>query len=181
MPRTSRRTATFTESLIREMSRVAVKHGAINLSQGFPDFNPPQPLLDAAKAEMDGNNHQYAVTWGAAPLRAALAEKITRTTGQPCDPDTHLVVTCGATEAMMCAVMTVTDVGDRIGLFSPFYENYSADAILSGSTPVFTMAAAIVRWANLLPFIAETPIARKTAWMAGNSMIFSPSRMTTGR
>ena len=137
MPRTSRRTATFTESLIREMSRVAVKHGAINLSQGFPDFNPPQPLLDAAKAEMDGNNHQYAVTWGAAPLRAALAEKITRTTGQPCDPDTHLVVTCGATEAMMCAVMTVTDVGDRIGLFSPFYENYSADAILSGSTPVF--------------------------------------------
>ena len=137
MPRTSRRTATFTESLIREMTRVAQQHGAINLSQGFPDFNPPRVILDAAKAEMDGNNHQYAVTWGAAPLRQALAKKLTRFTGLPCDPDRHLIVTCGATEAMMVAVMTVADVGDRIGLFSPFYENYSADAILSGVTPVF--------------------------------------------
>ena len=74
MPRTSRRTATFTESLIREMTRVAQQHGAINLSQGFPDFNPPRAILDAAKAEMDGNNHQYAITWGATPLRQALAK-----------------------------------------------------------------------------------------------------------
>lgn len=137
MPRTSHRTSVFTESLIREMTRVAQKHGAINLSQGFPDFNPPQAILDAAKAEMDTDHHQYAITWGAAPLRAALAEKIARYTGQPCDPDANLIVTCGATEAMMVAVMTVTDVGDKIGLFSPFYENYSADAILSGVTPVF--------------------------------------------
>jgi aminotransferase len=137
MPRTSHRTSVFTESLIREMTRVAQKHGAINLSQGFPDFNPPRVILEAAKAEMDTDHHQYAITWGAPPLRAALAEKIARCTGQPCDPDANLIVTCGATEAMMVAVMTVTDVGDRIGLFSPFYENYSADAILSGVTPVF--------------------------------------------
>jgi aminotransferase len=137
MPRTSRRTSIFTESLIREMTRVAHQHSAINLSQGFPDFNPPRVILDAAKAEMDAENHQYAVTWGAAPLRQALARKLTRFTGLSCDPDRHLIVTCGATEAMMVAVMTVADVGDKIGLFSPFYENYSADAILSGVTPVF--------------------------------------------
>ncbi len=137
MARTSQRTAAFTESLIREMTRVALRHGAVNLSQGFPDFNPPQVILDAAKAEMDLDHHQYAVTWGAQPLREALAAKLTRFTGLPCDPERHLIVTCGATEAMMVAIMTVTDVGDRIGLFSPFYENYSADAILSGVTPVF--------------------------------------------
>lgn len=137
MPRTSRRTSVFTESLIREMTRVALRHGAVNLSQGFPDFNPPQVVLDAAKAEMDGPNHQYAMTWGVPALRQALAAKLTRFTGMPCDPDTNLIVTCGATEAMMVAVMTVADVGDKIGLFSPFYENYSADAILSGVTPVF--------------------------------------------
>jgi len=137
MPRTSRRTSGFTESLIREMTRVALQHGAINLSQGFPDFNPPQVILDAAKAEMDGDHHQYAITWGAPPLRQALAAKLARHTGVPCDPDANLVVTCGATEAMMVAVMTVCDVGDKIGLFSPFYENYSADAILSGAQPVF--------------------------------------------
>ena len=137
MPRTSRRTSSFTESLIREMTRVAQQHGAINLSQGFPDFNPPQAILDAAKAEMDTDHHQYAITWGAPPLRQALAAKLTHFTGMACDPDRNLIVTCGATEAMMVAVMTVTDVGDKIGLFSPFYENYSADAILSGVQPVF--------------------------------------------
>ena len=137
MPRTSRRTSVFTESLIREMTRVARQHDAINLSQGFPDFNPPRAILEAAKREMDAENHQYAVTWGAAPLRQALARKLTRHTGLPCDPDRELIITCGATEAMMVAVMTVADVGDKIGLFSPFYENYSADAILSGVTPVF--------------------------------------------
>lgn len=137
MPSTSRRTSVFTESLIREMTRVAQRHDAINLSQGFPDFNPPRVILEAAKAEMDGDHHQYAITWGAPALRRALASKLERFTGMECDPDRHLVVTCGATEAMMVAVMTVADVGDRIGLFSPFYENYSADAILSGVTPVY--------------------------------------------
>ena len=137
MARTSRRTAGFTESLIREMTRVALRHGAVNLSQGFPDFNPPQVILDAAKAEMEADHHQYAITWGAPPLRKALAAKLGRYTGLPCDPERNLIITCGATEAMMVAIMTVTDVGDTIGLFSPFYENYSADAVLSGVQPVF--------------------------------------------
>src|SRR5471032_585583 len=136
MPATSRRTAVLTESIIREMTRVAQRHGAINLSQGFPDHDPPRELIEAAKVEMDAGHHQYAITWGAPPLRAALAEKIGRFTGLAVNPETELVVTCGATEAMMAAVMTVCDPGEKVGLFSPFYENYSADAILSGATPV---------------------------------------------
>ena len=118
------------------MSRVAARHGAINLAQGFPDWDPPATLVQAAKDAMDAGRHQYAVTWGSAEIRAALAAKIGRFTGQAVDPDRDLVVTCGATEAMMVAMMTVCDPGDRVGLFSPFYENYSADAILSGATPV---------------------------------------------
>jgi len=137
MPRTSRRTGRFSESVIREMTRVALQHGAINLAQGFPDFDPPAELLEEARAEMGRGHHQYAVTWGAPPLRAALAEKITRCAGVAVDPDANLVVTCGATEAMMVAMMTVCDPGDRVGLFSPFYENYGADAILCSAEPVY--------------------------------------------
>lgn len=136
MPATSRRTAQFTESLIREMTRVAQQHGAINLAQGFPDSDPPPALVRAAKDAMDAGRHQYAITWGSPELRTALAEKLTRFTGLPVDPERELVVTCGATEAMMVAMMTVCDPGDRVGLFSPFYENYAADAILAGATPV---------------------------------------------
>ena len=136
MPSTSKRTAVFTESLIREMSRVAARHGAINLAQGFPDGNPPAALVEAARVAMDAGRHQYAVTWGAPELRTALAGKLQRFTGLPVNPETDLVVTCGATEAMMVAMMTVCDPGDRVGLFSPFYENYNADAILTGATPV---------------------------------------------
>ena len=136
MPRTSQRTAIFTESLIREMTRVAQQHGAINLSQGFPDWDPPAELIQAGKDAMDAGRHQYAITWGAPELRNALAAKLTRFMGVPVDPERELVVTCGATEAMMVAMMTVCDPGDKVGLFTPFYENYSADAILSGAVPV---------------------------------------------
>jgi aminotransferase len=136
MPRTSVRTSRFSESVIREMSRVASQHGAINLAQGFPDWEPPEALIQAGKAAMDAGRHQYSVTWGSAELRNALATKLARFTGLSVDPDRELVVTCGATEAMMVAMMTVCDPGDRVGLFSPFYENYGADAILSGATPV---------------------------------------------
>ena len=136
MPRTSQRTAVFTESLIREMSRVAARHGAINLAQGFPDWDPPEALVQAAKDAMDAHRHQYAVTWGSNELRAALGSKLTRFMAAPVDADRELVVTCGATEAMMVSMMTVCDPGDKVGLFSPFYENYSADAILTGATPV---------------------------------------------
>ena len=136
MPRTSQRTAVFTESLIREMSRVATRYGAINLAQGFPDWDPPAELVQAARDAMDAHRHQYAVTWGSPELRAALGAKLTRFMGVPVDADRELVVTCGATEAMMVAMMTVCDPGDKVGLFSPFYENYAADAILSGAKPV---------------------------------------------
>lgn len=136
MPQTSQRTSVLTESVIREMSRVAVQHNAINLAQGFPDWDPPAALVQAAKDAMDAGRHQYAVTWGAPELRVALAAKLTRFMGLPVDADGDLVVTCGATEAMMVAVMTACDPGEKIGLFSPFYENYSADAVLSGAIPV---------------------------------------------
>ena len=136
MSRTSRRTSVFTESMIREMTRVAQAHGAINLSQGFPDSNPPSKLIEAAKEAMDAGRHQYAITWGSPELRSALAAKIGRFTGRAVDPQAELVVTCGATEAMMVAMMTVCDPGDRVGLFSPFYENYNADAILTGANAV---------------------------------------------
>jgi aminotransferase len=136
VPRTSKRTSAFTESVIREMTRVAQRHGAINLAQGFPDFDPPPELVQAGKDAMDAGRHQYAITWGAPELRTALAAKLRRFTGLPVDDGTELVVTCGATEAMMVAMMTVCDPGDKVGLFSPFYENYSADAILCGAQPV---------------------------------------------
>ena len=136
MPRTSRRTSVFTESLIREMSRVAARHGAINLAQGFPDWDPPAELVAAGKEAMDAHRHQYAVTWGSPELRGALGAKLARFLGTPVDAERELVVTCGATEAMMVAMMTVCDPGDRVGLFSPFYENYRADAILTGAEPV---------------------------------------------
>jgi aminotransferase len=136
MPRTSQRTAIFTESLIREMTRVAQRHNAINLAQGFPDWDPPAGLIAAAKEAMDAHRHQYAITWGSPELRTALGAKLGRFMGVPIDVDRELVVTCGATEAMMVAMMTVCDPGDKVGLFSPFYENYSADAILAGATPV---------------------------------------------
>lgn len=136
MPRTSRRTSVFSESVIRGMSRLATQHNAINLAQGFPDWDPPAALVQAARDAMDAGRHQYAVTWGAPELRAALGAKLMRFMGMPIDADRELVVTCGATEAMMVAMMTVCDPGDQVGLFSPFYENYSADAILSGATPV---------------------------------------------
>ncbi|MEO6243875.1 MAG: aminotransferase class I/II-fold pyridoxal phosphate-dependent enzyme, partial [Opitutaceae bacterium] len=136
MPRTSLRTSVFTESLIREMSRVAARHNAINLAQGFPDWDPPAALVQSGKDAMDAHRHQYAVTWGAPELRAALGAKIARCTGLPVDAERELVVTCGATEAMMVAMMTVCDPGDKVGLFSPFYENYNADAILTGAQAV---------------------------------------------
>ena len=136
MPQTSHRTSIFTESLIREMSRVAARHGAINLAQGFPDWDPPAALVQAAKDAMDTHRHQYAVTWGSPELRTALSVKLTRFMGVSVDGERELVVTCCATEAMMVAMMTVCDPGDRVGLFSPFYENYNADAILTGAQAV---------------------------------------------
>lgn len=137
MPQTASRLEVFTESVIRGMTRLANRHGAINLAQGFPDFDPPEELLTALERATRGPNHQYAVTWGAPRFREALAKKITRFSGVAINPDEHLVVTCGSTEAMMVAMMTACNPGDKVIVFSPFYENYAADAILSGAQPIY--------------------------------------------
>ncbi len=137
MPSTSHRTSVFAESVIRPMTRVANACGAINLSQGFPDFDPPEALVKAAERTAREGPHQYAVTWGAPDFRAALARKHSRFSGIAIDPDEHIVVTCGSTEAMMVAMMTACNPGDKVIVFSPFYENYGADAILSGAQPIY--------------------------------------------
>lgn len=137
MPTTANRLSHFTESVIREMTRVANEHGAINLSQGYPDFDPPAELLTAAHQALTGDYHQYAVTWGAPAFRQALARKQSHFMGLEIDPEQNIVVTCGSTEAMMVAMMTACNPGDKVVVFSPFYENYTADTILSGAEPVY--------------------------------------------
>ena len=137
MPRIGERTRQFTESVIRRMTRVANSVGAINLSQGFPDFDPPIELARAGERAGREGPHQYAVTWGSPGIREALARTQSRFMGIDIDPDLHIVITCGATEAMMAALMTVCDPGDEVIIFSPIYENYGADAILTGAKPVY--------------------------------------------
>ena len=137
MPQLSRRTADFTDSVIRRMTRISNQYGAVNLSQGFPDFEPPEAIL-ARLAEVSREDfHQYSVTWGAQNFREALAAKQSACMGMDIDPNTEIVVTCGSTEAMMAAMMSVVNPGDKVAVFSPFYENYGADAILSGAEPVY--------------------------------------------
>lgn len=137
MQKLSERTKDFTDSVIRRMTRVSLQYGAVNLSQGFPDFNPPKEILDRLAEVSHENYHQYSITWGAQNFREALAEKQSRLMGRTIDPNGEIVVTCGSTEAMMAAMMTVTDPGDKVVIFSPFYENYGADTILSGAQPIY--------------------------------------------
>ena len=137
MPQLSNRVQSFTDSVIRRMTRISNEYGAVNLSQGFPDFDPPKEILDAlAKAAYEGP-HQYSITFGAANFREALAKKQGKAIGREIDPDSEIVVTCGGTEAMMCAMMTICNPKDKVLVFSPFYENYGADAILSGAEPIY--------------------------------------------
>ena len=133
----SNRTNTFTDSVIRRMTRISAQYNAVNLSQGFPDFDPPKELMDHLSQVAYEDFHQYSITWGAQGFREALAAKQTRFMGHPVDPNREIVVTCGSTEAMMAAMMTVTNPGDKVVIFSPFYENYGADTILSGAEPVY--------------------------------------------
>ena len=133
----SERTACFTDSVIRRMTRISNQYGAVNLSQGFPDFNPPQAILDRLGEVTNEDVHQYSITWGAQNLREALAEKQSAYMGIEVDPNSEIVVTCGSTEAMMAAMMTVVNPGDQVAIFSPFYENYGADTVLSGAVPVY--------------------------------------------
>lgn len=137
MKELSNRTSSFTDSVIRRMTRISNEYDAINLSQGFPDFNPPKEITDRlSKVALEGP-HQYAITWGAQNFREALAKKQEHFSGMKIDPNSEIVVTCGSTEAMMAAMMTVTNPGDKVAIFSPFYENYGADTILSGAEPIY--------------------------------------------
>ena len=137
MAKLSSRLDYLTESVIREMTRVANQYGAINLSQGYPDFDPPDELVTAAERALHNGYHQYAITWGSPRFRQALATKQTRFMQIEINPDEHITVTCGSTEAMMAAMMSVCDPGDKVIIFSPFYENYGADTILSQADPIF--------------------------------------------
>jgi aspartate/methionine/tyrosine aminotransferase len=131
----SQRISRFTESVIREMTRLAVRHGAINLAQGFPDFPAPADLKRAAAEAIDADINQYAITWGAKPFRDAIAGKYKRTYGMEFDPEREITVCCGATEGMVASLLAVVDPGDEIVLFEPFYENYGPDSQLCGATP----------------------------------------------
>jgi len=137
MPQLSNRTKGFTDSVIRRMTRVSLQYGAVNLSQGFPDFDPPKEILDRLAQLAHEGPHQYSITWGAQNFREALCRKRSRLMGRTLDPNSEVVVTCGSTEAMMAAMMTVVNPGDKVVVFSPFYENYGADAILSGAEPIY--------------------------------------------
>ncbi|HEX8905005.1 MAG TPA: aminotransferase class I/II-fold pyridoxal phosphate-dependent enzyme, partial [Longimicrobiaceae bacterium] len=131
----SQKAARFTESVIREMTREAMKHGAVNLSQGFPDFAAPAEIKEAAARAIAADVNQYAITWGARDLREAISEKVGWYLGLDVDPEREIVVTCGSTEAMIAAMMATVDPGDEVIVFEPFYENYGPDAILSDATP----------------------------------------------
>lgn len=133
----STRTAQFTDSVIRRMTRVANKYGAVNLSQGFPDFDPPKEITDKLSEVAKVGPHQYALTFGAKNFRDALAKKYERFSGLKINPEEEIVVTCGSTEAMMATMMSITNPGDKVAIFSPFYENYGADTILSGAEPIY--------------------------------------------
>jgi len=137
MPSLSSRTDIFTDSVIRRMTRISDLYGAINLSQGFPDFAPPKAITDRLAEIAEAGPHQYAITFGAQNFREALAQKHEHFSGMKVDPDKEVVVTCGSTEAMMASMMSVVNPGDKVIVFSPFYENYGADSILSGAEPVY--------------------------------------------
>ena len=133
----SSRTASFSDSVIRRMTRIANQYDAVNLSQGFPDFAPPKAITDRLAQVAAEGPHQYAITWGAQNFREALARKHQHFSGMKVNPNEEIVVTCGSTEAMMAAMMSIVNPGDKVAIFSPFYENYGADTILSGAEPIY--------------------------------------------
>src|SRR5437879_13260468 len=138
----------FTESVIREMTRLALKHRPVNRSQGFPEFAAPEEIKEAARKAIADDINQYAITWGAKPLRDAIVEKFERTHGVRVDPEREITICCGSTEAMMSAMMAIINPGDAIVVFEPFYENYGPDAILSGAT---------LRFAKMRPPESDIP------------------------
>ena len=139
MKELSKRTKTFTDSVIRRMTRIANEYDAINLSQGFPDFDPPKEILNRLEQVAHEDYNQYAITWGAQNFRDALAKKQSKYMNLDLDSSKNIVVTCGSTEAMMAAMMSVCDPNDKVIIFSPFYENYGADSILCGANPIYVL------------------------------------------
>lgn len=137
MKELSKRTKTFTDSVIRRMTRIANQYDAINLSQGFPDFDPPKEILNRLEQVAHEDFNQYAITWGAQNFRDALAKKQSKYMNLDLDSNKNIVITCGSTEAMMAAMMSVCDPNDKVIVFSPFYENYGADTILCGADPIY--------------------------------------------
>lgn len=179
----ARRTHTFSESVIREMTRVANQYGAVNLSQGFPDFPMPASMKEAAIAAINADINQYAVTWGAKSLRDAIVGKYQRRYGMTIDPEKHLTVACGATEATASVFLALFNPGDEVIIFEPFYENYGPDAILCEAKPIFVPLVA-PDWhfdADLL----KKAITPKTRAIVVNSPhnpsghVFSRSELTT--
>jgi aminotransferase len=158
--RVSRRVQQFPESVIREMTRIAAAHDAVNLAQGYPDFDPPHELLEAAKRALDGGHNQYSITWGAPELREAIARKAKEFNGIDADPEANVVVTCGSTEAMMAAMLSLINPGDEVVVFEPFYENYGPDAIVSGARPRYVRLA----WPDwrLDPEVLKAAFTRRT-------------------
>src|ERR1700722_2744397 len=136
-PKLSVKASQFTESVIREMTRLAMKHKAVNLGQGFPDFGAPEEIKKAAQEAIAADINQYAITWGAKPFRDAIADRFEKTNGVRIDPEREITVCCGSTEAMMATMMAIINPGDEVVVFEPYYENYGPDAILSGATPRF--------------------------------------------
>jgi aminotransferase len=163
MTRTAQRTSNFGESVIREMTRVAHRAGAVNLAQGFPDFPMPQPMKDAACAAVMGDVNQYAITWGAPALRVAIAEKYRRWYRMDVDPETEITVTCGATEAMAATFMALINPGDEVIIPEPFYENYGPDSVLAGAKPVFVPLIASSNWGLDLERLVEAITPRTRA------------------
>src|SRR5512132_3502049 len=137
MSRISERVQGFTESVIREMTRVVSQLGGVNLAQGMPNFPPPKELLQAAHRAIDGDFHQYAITWGTPGLRAAIADKYRKVYGMNVDPERHVTVCCGSTETMLATLLAVLNPGDEVVIFEPFYENYGPGCIISGAEPVW--------------------------------------------
>jgi aspartate/methionine/tyrosine aminotransferase len=133
----SHKAGQFTESVIREMTRLALEHGAMNLAQGFPDFAAPAEVKEAARRAITADINQYAITWGAREFRRAIAERFAKDTGIEVDPEREITVTCGATEAMIASLLAVVDPGEEVVVFEPFYENYGPDAIICGAVPRF--------------------------------------------
>ena len=172
--RLSRRVQGFTESVIREMTRVCMQHNGVNLAQGMPNFRPPQVLVDAAHKALDGDFHQYAITWGAPSLRRAIAEKYRTFYGMDVDPERHVTVCCGSTETMLSTLLAVLNPGDQVIVFEPFYENYGPGCIISGAEPI---------WVPLEPpeFAFDPERLRRAVTPRTRAIVFNSPNNPSGR